>query len=245
MKVLICDDEPLARERTRVMLERIDGVTPLDAEAGDGARALELIEQFSPDAVLLDIRMPGMDGLECANRIAQMDTPPAVIFCTAYNDHALEAFKAQAIDYLLKPIRQNNLEDALLRTQKLTQSQLTALHAKQAEDDSSSHISARTHKGIELIPVDDITMFQADQKYVTVCYNKGEVLIDEPLKSLQERLGESFVRIHRNALVSHRAIQAMQKNDQGSYELRLKNLDEPVTVSRRHVSAVKRLLSQR
>lgn len=246
MKVLVCDDEPLARERMRTMLARIEGVEAVKEEAGEGKQALELIEKHSPDIVLLDIRMPGMDGLACAQRIATMDTPPAVIFCTAYNDHALEAFKAQAVDYLLKPVRQSQLEDTLNRAQRLTRSQLSALNAKQSEQVSQdSHISARTHKGIELIPIDDITLFHADHKYVTVRYSKGEVLIDEPLKSLQDRLGENFVRIHRNALVAHKSIEAFSRNEQGYYEIHIQGKAEPMTVSRRHVSSVRRLLSNK
>ncbi|WP_348650935.1 LytTR family DNA-binding domain-containing protein [Parendozoicomonas sp. Alg238-R29] len=248
MKVLICDDEPLARERMHAMLDRIEGVTPIEEEAGDGKQALELIHQYSPDIVLLDIRMPGMDGLNCAQQISTMDTPPSVIFCTAYNDHALEAFKAQAVDYLLKPVRQTQLEDALNRAQRLTRSQLSALSAKQSEESEErpstqdSHISARTRKGIELIPINDISLFHADHKYVTVLYSKGEVLIDEPLKSLQDRLGDNFVRIHRNALVAHNAIESFNRNEQGFYELQIKGKENPMTVSRRHVSSVRRLL---
>ena len=252
LKVLICDDEPLARERLRAMLGRIDGVFAVDDEAGDGPTVLDLIPQWSPDVVLLDISMPGMDGLACASQIAQMETPPAVIFCTAYNHHALDAFKAQAVGYLLKPIRQKHLEDALLHSQKLTQSQLTALSSNTTEgtkEQANAHISAKTRRGIERIPIDEIFMFQADQKYVTVCYTKGgalaEVLIDEPLKSLQERLGDRFVRIHRNTLVAHHAIESMQRNSQGVYKLCLRNRDTPVTISRRHVSTVKRLISRR
>ena len=244
IKVLICDDEPLARERLRTMLERIHGVHPLEDEAGEGEAALKIIQSDPPDIVLLDIRMPGMDGLACADHIARMETPPAVIFCTAYNDHALDAFKAQAIDYLLKPVRQAQLEEALGRAQRLTRSQLTALNARQNEEDENSHISARTRKGIELIPVDDITLFHADHKYVTVRYSKGEVLIDEPLKSLQERLGDAFVRIHRNALVAYKAIESMARNDDGFYEIHIKGKNDPMTVSRRHVSSVRRLLNK-
>ncbi|MTI15296.1 response regulator transcription factor [Sansalvadorimonas verongulae] len=248
MKVLVCDDEPLARERMRIMLDRITGVEAVKEEAGDGQHALQLIEKHTPDIVLLDIRMPGMDGLACAQHIARMDTPPAVIFCTAYNDHALDAFKAQAVDYLLKPVRQAQLEDTLQRAQRLTRSQLSALNAKQgegAQQSPDSHISARTHKGIELIPVDDITLFHADHKYVTVHYSRGEVLIDESLKSLQSRLGESFVRIHRNALVAHDAIENFMRNEQGFYEIHIRGKEHPMVVSRRHVASVRRLLSNR
>ncbi len=241
-RVLICDDEPLARERMRGMLERIEGFTALNAEARDGEQALALVQEHQPDIVLLDIRMPGMDGLSCAHQLSDMETPPAVIFCTAYNDHALDAFKAQAVDYLLKPVRLAQLDEALQRAQKLTRTQLTALNQQDENSSKDSHISARTRKGVELIPVDDISLFYADQKYVTVRYTKGEVLIDEPLKSLQDRLGDSFVRIHRNALVAHNAIEGMARNEQGFYEIHIKGKDEPMTVSRRHVSSVRRLL---
>ena len=239
MKVLICDDEPLARERLRTMLESIEGITPVEDTAANGIEALELITKTEPDTILLDIQMPGMDGLTCARKIAESETPPAVIFCTAFDKHAIDAFRAQAVDYLLKPIRKSELTKSLKRAQTLTRSQLYALNLRQS---AHEHITARTRQGVELIPVSDITLFQADQKYVTVHYPKGEVLIDEPLKSLQERLGDSFVRIHRNALVARNAIEGMHQNDDGYFELNIKGQNTPVTISRRHVSSVRRLL---
>uniref|UniRef100_UPI002FCCD53A LytR/AlgR family response regulator transcription factor n=1 Tax=Parendozoicomonas callyspongiae TaxID=2942213 RepID=UPI002FCCD53A len=240
MKVLICDDEPLARERLKTMLDKTGGIETVEDTAANGTQALELIEKNQPDIVLLDIQMPGMDGLTCAQKIADMETPPAVIFCTAYNQHALDAFKAQAVGYLLKPIRQSELAKSLKQAQRLTQSQITALNARNHSNEE--HVVARTRQGVELIPASDITLFQADQKYVTVSYPKGEVLIDEPLKSLQERLGDSFVRIHRNALVARKAIESMSQSDDGFYVLNIKGLNEPVTVSRRHVSSVRRVI---
>ncbi len=243
--VLICDDEPLARERMRVLLARIDDVHVLKAEARDGAEALALIQHHLPDVVLLDIQMPGMDGLVCAGHIARLDTPPAVIFCTAYDEHALDAFQAEAIAYLLKPVRQTQLEEALQRAQRLSRSQLSALQSREIETNDQNHISAKTHKGIELIPVKDISLFHADQKYVSVCYSEGEVLIDEPLKSLEERLGDDFIRIHRNALVAQKSIEGLIRNKQGSYELQVKHREQPIAVSRRQVSLVRRLLSGR
>ncbi len=244
MKVLICDDEPLARERLKAMLSDIKGITPIEDTAANGIQALELIQKTEPDAVLLDIQMPGMDGLACAVKIAEMETPPAVIFCTAYDQHALSAFKAQAIDYLLKPVRKAQLKKSLQRAKRLTRSQLNALQNSELDnlEEEHDHILARTRHGVELIPINQISFFQADQKYVTVRYPKGEVLIDEPLKSLQERLGDSFVRIHRNALVAKKSIENMTRNIDGIYQLTIKGVDQSLTVSRRHISSVKRAI---
>ena len=243
MKVLIVDDEPLARERLRYMLDRIPDVTPLAEEATNGAESVTLSGHLVPDVILMDIHMPGMTGLEAAAHISQLECPPAIIFCTAYEQHAIEAFQVQAVGYLLKPVKQSQLEMALQRASRVNRSQLNAL---QKQDDTETalrtHISARTHKGLELIPVADILCFLADNKYTTVCHQGGEVLIDEPLKSLQRQLGDQFVRIHRNALVARRAIESLTRTQDGTHEIRLRGVDKPLTVSRRHVAPLRKLM---
>ena len=244
MRILIADDEPLARERLRHLLEQMDSIDTLEQEAANGKQAIELADSLQPDLILMDIRMPGLDGLQAANHIATLQTPPAVIFCTAYEEHALEAFRAQAVGYLLKPVKKVALAEAIQNARRLTRSQLNALQQQTNSLQDNNHISARSHRGIELIPVNDIFFFQADSKYVTVHHRQGEILIDESLKELQEKLGDRFVRIHRNALVARDSIESMTRNQQGQYQLHLKNSHASLQVSRRHVSGIRKLMQK-
>ncbi|MDH3642770.1 MAG: LytTR family DNA-binding domain-containing protein [Gammaproteobacteria bacterium] len=239
MKVLIVDDEQLARDRLARM---VSGFTDYEVvgEAGNGIEAVRQAATLLPEIVLLDIRMPGMDGLEAARHFVEIEEPPAVIFCTAYEEHAVEAFDLQAVGYLLKPVRKENLEGALGKAQRINKAQLAAL----ADDDQQrrSHISARTRRGIELIPVDEVRYFQADQKYVTVRHSGGEIIIDETLRDLEVEFGQQLVRIHRNALVAVRHIVGLDRSSDGHYQIRLKDVDESLDISRRHVAAVRKFV---
>lgn len=245
MKVLVCDDEQLARERLTRLVADMDGYEVV-GEAANGAEAVQRLSETDADIILMDIRMPQMDGLEAARLISQNKAPPAIIFCTAYDDHAVQAFNVNAVGYLLKPVRREALAEALAKARGLNRVQLSALSDVTAANDTShkqrTHISAKTHRGIELVPVDDIRYFLADQKYVTVRSGRGEVLIDETLKELEDEFGERFVRIHRNSLVARRFIDGLEQISTGHYEVRLKDTDERLTVSRRHVSGLRRLL---
>lgn len=245
MKVLVCDDEQLARERLTRLVADMDGYEVV-GEAANGAEAVQRLSETDADIILMDIRMPQMDGLEAARLISQNKAPPAIIFCTAYDDHAVQAFNVNAVGYLLKPVRREALAEALAKARGLNRVQLSALSDVTAANDQShkqrTHISAKTHRGIELVPVDDIRYFLADQKYVTVRSGRGEVLIDETLKELEDEFGERFVRIHRNSLVARRFIDGLEQISTGHYEVRLKDTDERLTVSRRHVSGLRRLL---
>jgi len=239
MRILIVDDENLARDRLRRMLEA-DNSHEVVGEAANGTQALQLCEELQPELVLLDIRMPGMDGLETARHFLTLSEPPGVIFCTAYEEHAIQAFDLQAVGYLLKPVRKDNLLAALDKTVKLNRAQLAALN--EADNTRRSHISARTHKGIELIAIDDVRYFQADQKYVTVRFDGGEVIVDETLRELEEEFADLFIRVHRNALVAKQHIEALVKDAEGQAGLRLQGLDEVISISRRHLPGVRKLI---
>jgi two-component system response regulator AlgR len=242
---MVCDDEKLARDRLVRLVSDIEGIDVV-AEAGNGREALEQAQASRPDVVLMDIRMPDMDGIEAAQHLLKSDTPPAVIFCTAYDEHALQAFKVHAVDYLLKPVSRDDLANALQRVNGLSRTKLAALEPEMHQDGSPRrrHISARTHKGIELISVDDIRYFMADQKYVTVRHGDGEVLIDETLKELEDEFPGQFVRIHRNALISLGFLEGMEMSTAGHYQVRLRGVEDRLTVSRRHVAGLRKVMAR-
>jgi len=247
MNVLIVDDEPLARERLSRMVNEIEGYRVLEPSASNGEEALALIETHKPDVVLLDIRMPGLDGLQVAAKLCERDTPPAVVFCTAHDEFALEAFQVSAVGYLVKPVRPENLLEALRKAERPNRVQLAAMTRPAAESGNGprSHISARTRKGIELIPLDHVIYFIADHKYVTLRHEDGEVLLDEPLKALEDEFGDRFVRIHRNALVARDRIERLQRTPLGHFQLFLKGLNgDALIVSRRHVAGVRKMMQQ-
>lgn len=240
MKILIVDDEPLARERLRAMANDLSHTVV--AEAGNGQQALEQFEQHQPDIVLMDIRMPGMDGLQAAQQLSQQDSPPAIIFTTAYNDYAIDAFKSQAVDYLLKPVRQQELETALQSASQLNRVQQQTLSTLQQDQGTSpANITARVQGDIRLIPVEQIFYFQAEHKYVIVAYPEGEVLIEEPLISLEESYPQ-FIRIHRNALVARKQIRALEKSSENNFHICLRDSNKKLEVSRRHLPEIRRWL---
>jgi len=183
-----------------------------------------------------------MAGLEAARHIMQMETPPAVIFCTAYGEHALEAFDARAVGYLLKPVKAEQLEIALVNAKKLTKVQLSSVTTQAVEKQTFSgrkHISAKTRLGLELVLVEDVRCFQADHKYVTAFHIGGELLLDDTLKDLEDEFGERFVRIHRNSLVALKYVEGMEKVADGQYAVRLAGIDMKPIISRRHVTELR------
>jgi two-component system response regulator AlgR len=245
MDVLIVDDEPLARQRLERMLEKLEGYD-LVAAVDNGDAALQAICLFDPDVVLLDVRMPGEDGLSVARRISELDDPPAVIFCTAFDQYALDAFGTEAVGYLLKPIKAEQLLEVLTKAQKLNKVQRAAYEQTVSKplENQRSHISTKTRRGVELIPLDDVRYFIADHKYVTVYHLKGEHLLDDTLKELEEEFGNRFLRIHRNALVSVKHIVAIERSAQGQYQVRLGDIEARPIVSRRHAGGLRALLKQ-
>lgn len=243
MKVMICDDEPLARERLVRLTAQLGH--EVIAQASNGHQAISLLKQFQPDVILLDIRMPEMSGINCAELISQLTVPPAIIFCTAYDEFALPAYKASASDYLLKPISLDALSDALNKVVKITQAQLKALQVEApTKSPFRQHISARSHRGIELIAVEDIYYFFADQKYVMVRHKHGQVLIDDTLKELEQEFAEGFIRLHRNALVSLKYLDGIELVEGGQYRARCKEIDDRLLISRRHLSTIKCKMQQ-
>jgi two-component system, LytTR family, response regulator AlgR len=241
MKILIVDDEAPARARLRRILEELDDCM-VSGEAGNGREALQLAASLRPDILLLDIRMPGMDGLEAVQHLQSLEQRPAVIFTTAYNDYAVQAFEAHAVDYLLKPVRRERLADALQHARLLTRLQASALREASAEPASRQRICASVRGSLQLIEVDEIRYFQADQKYVSIVTTDGEVLIEETLKSLEEEFADRFVRIHRNALVARRYIEGLVRDDEGHGRLQLTGIAGTLEVSRRHIAEIRRLV---
>jgi len=236
--VLIVDDEPPARERLERLVGEFDGWR-VAGTCASGAEAIEQAARLKPDVVLLDIRMPGMSGIETAQHLGGLETPPAVIFTTAYDQYAIDAFEARAVGYLLKPVRRERLESALSYAARVSTALLDGFPQGPAAA-PRRHVTARVRDELRLIPVKEIVYFRAEQKYVTVRHLRGEDVIDEPLKRLEDELAEEFVRIHRSLLVSVAQIDALERRADG-YALRLR-AGETLPVSRRQLGELKRRL---
>lgn len=240
LKVVIADDEPLARDRLRALLEEQPGVRVV-AMAGDGEQALHACAEHHPDVVLLDIAMPGMDGLETARHLAASEPRPAVVFCTAFDAHALSAFEAEAIDYLVKPVRAERLSAALDRVRRMTTTRSNGSNGGSAP--RRTHLCARLRGSLRLIPIDDIHYLQAEEKYVVVHHVRGEDLIEESLKSLEEEFSDRFVRIHRNCLVARHELVELKRSPDGHVQAVLRHGRQPLEVSRRCVPTLKERLA--
>lgn len=241
MRVMIVDDEAPARERLKRLLAELED-HELSGEASNGQEALELCQQHQPDVLLLDVRMPGLSGIDVAQHLNALAEPPAVIFTTAYDEYALDAFEAEAIGYLLKPVRKEKLARALRHAARISSGRIQQFKQKTNIESRREHICARLGEQLRLIPVNDITYFIAEQKYVTVHHHKGTDLIDESLKDLSVEFGDDFIRIHRNALVAERAIAGVERDVEGQYKLQLRDSVVQLPISRRHSTAVLRRL---
>lgn len=239
MKILIVDDESLARQRMRDLLTDLGG-TDIVGEAVNGSEAIEKSVTLKPDLLLMDIRMPVMDGLEAAMHLQGIENPPMIIFTTAYDQHALDAFEVNAVDYLLKPIRKERLGAALQKAQPITSKQLKEVSLAGDRNSSRSHISVHMRGRITLIPVQDIIYFIADNKYVTVRTASEQHLIEESLVSLEEEFSDRFLRVHRSSLVNTDYLRGMEKNTAGHWRVLMKGIDEKLVVSRRHTPQVRR-----
>lgn len=240
MKALIVDDEPLARERLASLLR--EAGAEIVGEAGDGRAAVEAAARLAPDVVLLDIRMPVMDGLEAARHLSTIESPPAIIFCTAYDEHALAAFEATAIDYLVKPVRLERLRTALERARRFGVAALETVETAAGAPRARSHLCARVRGNLVLVPVADIDYLLAEDKYVVVHTGKSDVLIEEALKALESEFGERFVRIHRNCLVARDCIGGLVRGADGTIFVKITGSDVTLEVSRRNLPALRKLV---
>lgn len=240
MKVLVVDDEKPARDRLRRLVGNLVDYEQV-GEAVNGDDAVEKVLTLQPDIVLMDIRMPGMDGIEAARLVTQQEHPPAIIFTTAFSDHALEAFETHAVDYLLKPVKQEKLQTALAACSRLNRAQLQDQLEEVTNQEKRQHICARVRGNLVLVPLEDIYFFQAEQKYVTVRHIGGEVLIEEPLKALEQEFDGDFYRIHRNALVRLDKISGMKNNSDG-HQVFFNDIEDMLEISRRHLPGVRKIL---
>ena len=247
MKVLIVDDESPARDRLRQILTDEDGYDVV-GEAGNGHDALEQAARLKPDIVLLDIRMPGMEGVETAHHLNSMEPPPAVVFTTAYDEYAVQAFEARAIGYVLKPVRRSRLTGALEHAARFARSTLSEAATEANLGTQRKHVCACTRGELKLIPVSEVARFRASQKYVSVDHEGGHDLIDDSLKSLEAEFGDRFVRIHRSALIAIDRIDRIEKDAGGRSRIILRDNshvdDKELIISRRHVAEVRRRLKE-
>ncbi|WP_301100612.1 response regulator [Propionivibrio sp.] len=249
LSVMIVDDEAPARARLRDLLADIGAEVPnaVVAEAANGLLAIEAIADLAVDVVLVDIRMPKMDGIELARHLAQLENPPAIIFVTAFDTYAVHAFELNAVDYLVKPVRTQRLAAAL---QKVRQSRqlLTPQVLAQLQQGARKHLACHERGRLLLIPLPDILYLKADLKYVTARTASREYLLDESLTHLEEEFSERFIRLHRSALVAKEAIAGFEKNGADDAETQwqaiLHGIPERLPVSRRQWPLVKSYAKQ-
>jgi two-component system response regulator AlgR len=241
MKVLVVDDEPLARERLAAMLAELGNVEVV-GDAANGRDALEAVARLQPDLVVLDIRMPVMDGLEAARHLGLLESPPGVIFCTAFEDHALAAFEANAVDYLVKPVRSERLRAALAKARRWSGDKARSVESAIEPGRRRTHLCARVRGSLVLVPVAEIDYLLAEDKYVVVHSAKGEVLIEEPLKALEDEFEGRFVRIHRNCLVALGKLAGLTRAPDGRLFANVDGVTTALEVSRRNLPVLRKLV---
>ncbi|WP_266168714.1 LytR/AlgR family response regulator transcription factor [Dyella subtropica] len=231
MRVLIVDDEPLARARLAALLGECEGVE-LAGSVGDGEAALEAISEAPPDVLLLDINMPGLSGTALAQRLAGK-TRPQVVFCTAYENHAVQAFELGAVDYLLKPVRLDRLRDALLRARQ----RLTVIPRG-----PTSYLHGRLRGEQVRIALDEVVCLLAEEKYVVVQHRGGQLLLEESLRQLEEAYSDQLIRLHRNCLVPSQRLLGLKTLSDGRVLARLGGTELMPEVSRRNLPTLRKLL---
>ena len=242
LRVFIVDDEPPARNRLRDLLNDCSQQLAREVvgEAGNGQEALDKLATVTTDVVLLDIRMPQMDGIELAQHLSKLPKPPVVIFTTAYDAYAIKAFDLHAIDYLLKPIRLGRLFEALNRAREAVPVQTEVL--RELLPEPRKNLSIHERGKILLIPIEQVLYLRAELKYITVRTAEREYLIEESLNALEKEFAARFVRIHRNSLVAKDAIAGFEKGGEegeSGWLVKLKGLDELLGISRRQQHIVK------
>lgn len=243
-RLLICDDEAPARLRLERLIDELPGWQCI-ASCATGRDAIEGARRERPAVVLLDIRMPDMSGIEVARHLSRLEVPPAVIFTTAYDEYALEAFDSRAVGYLLKPVRRERLESVLAHAGRLSDALLSALGGGVGRFERRRHVAARVRDELRLIPLSEIRYFQAEQKYVSVHHSGGRDWIEESLKQLEQEFPDLFVRIHRSVLVALAQIETLEKDAAGGYHVRLRGTGSTLPVSRRQVADLKFRLGSR
>jgi two-component system response regulator AlgR len=235
LSILIIDDEKPARDRLRRLVEALHGYK-VAGEAVSGSQALDCIRELSPDVLLLDISMPGMDGMSLARVLRESGASPAVIFCTAYQDQALNAFEVEAVDYVVKPVRPERLEKALEKAGRYL--------GRTDEKDPDHYLRSTVGGKVMLTPVQRVICLLAEDKYTTVVHEKGTTVIDESLTELEERFPSLFFRVHRNALVSRQHVRGLERTSAGQALAVLSGTDRKPEVSRRNVASLRKLLSE-
>lgn len=240
LKVLIVDDEAPARNRMRELLAEIPDVV-ITNEARNGKEALSMAAEELPNVILMDIRMPEMDGIEAAEHAQKLYHPPAVIFTTAYDSHAMQAFEMNAVDYLLKPIRRERLANALKKARALLPAQLGGIRQLRP---ARTHFSISERGRVLLVPVADVIYLRAELKYLTLRTHEREYLLEESLTHIEQEFPERFVRIHRSCLVAQSHIRGFEKVNQDGeshWVALLKEIPETLPVSRRQQHIVREL----
>jgi two-component system response regulator AlgR len=241
-RIVIVDDEPLARERLAQMVEGLPGYRVLESCASAQA-AMDVITRKEPDVVLLDISMPGMTGMELSRYIMGLEHCPAIIFCTAHDEHALAAFDTGAVGYLLKPVREGKLLESLESARRVNRMQMKSLQETSTPRQEIKNFCIESHRGTELVPLSAVSHLVADQKYITLFHDKGTSLLETSLKAVEEEYPDYFVRVHRNTLASVERIAGIRRSSDGDAHLVLHGSSHSPKISRRHLKEIKQLLA--
>jgi two-component system response regulator AlgR len=235
LNILIIDDEQPARDRLRRLLRNLPKCEVV-GEAASSNEALEYIKELSPEVLLLDISMPGMDGMSLARVLQEGGASPAIIFCTAYQDQALNAFEVEAVDYVVKPVRIERLETAIEKARRY-------LGSEQGGEEEQ-YVRSTVGGKVVLTPVHRVICLVSEDKYTTVTHEKGTTVIDESLTELEQKYPGLFFRVHRNALVSRKHLRGLERSKEGHAYVLLSGTDRKPEVSRRNISALRKLLSE-
>lgn len=235
LKILIVDDEAPARSRLRRMLVELPAVH-VSGEAASAQEALRLIPLKQPDALLLDISMPGMNGMKLAQVLQEQPSPPAVIFCTAWSDQAVEAFECDAVDYLVKPVRPERLAAAIDKARRFV-----------ASDDASGQgpfLRSMVGGSVKLLPLAEVIYLTAEDKYTTVVHENGTFVCNQTIKELEQQHGDILIRVHRGTLVAKKAIRGLENTSSGRCLVRVEGCETPIQVSRRNLPAIRKLIRE-